>query len=212
MSATAMSIKPLRVYIIEPQPLLGKALFRMVSDDDELVVAGESMTFNAAVLAQAHPDIILADWDEDFNAIADLVQGCRRVVPQVRICVLTAHLSAPQMMRAISAGVDGYVAKDVSPAELLACVKQVAVDGFYADPRLTKLLLRSRAKHEAVQLSKRELDVVRLVAEGLSNKEIAARLMLSDKTVKNHIANIFAKLDLTARTQIAVYAIRNGLL
>lgn len=212
MSAAAMITKPLRIYIMEPQPLLGKALFRMVSEDADLVVAGESRFLNVEELERARPDLVLADWDEDFNAIGDLVAKCRSVLPHVRICVLTAHLSAPMMMRAISAGVDGYVAKDVSPAELLTCLKQIGIDGFYADPRLTKVLLRSRAKHEGVHLSKRELEVVRLVAEGLSNKEIAARLLLSDKTVKNHIANIFAKLDLSARTQIAVYAIRNGLI
>ncbi len=201
----------MRIFVIAPQPLLGKALCRVFSDEEALSVVGESRSFDIASISHAHPDVVIADFDEDAGVMGEKVQRCRAILPNVRICILSSHLSAPLMMQAISAGADGYVVKDVTPAELMACVKRIGTDGFYADPRLAGILLRERAKHDGVHLSRREVDVAKLVAEGLSNKQIASRLLVSDKTVKNHVANIFAKLNVSARTQIAVYVIRNGI-
>ncbi len=211
MAAPALFTKLLRVYVIEPQALLGKALCRILSEEESVQVVGESGHCDVAAIAHARPDVILADCEDDIAAMTEIVRRTRAVLAGVRICALSSHLSAPAMMRAISAGVDGYIVKDVTPAELVSCIKRIGTDGFYADPRLTGVLLRDRARGDAAHLSRRELDVVRLVAEGLSNKQIAGRLLVSDKTVKNHIANIFSKLDVSARTQIAVYAIRNGI-
>jgi DNA-binding NarL/FixJ family response regulator len=116
------------------------------------------------------------------------------------------------MRRALSAGADGYVVKDITPTELLASIKRVRNDGFYADPRLASILLKKNSmRRYTVELSARELDVARLIAQGLSNREISERLILSDKTVKNHVSNIFSKLNVTARTQVAIYVLRNGL-
>lgn len=211
MSAPALYTKLLRVYVIEPQTLLGKALCRILSEEANVSVVGESPNCEIHSIAQARPDVIVVDCEDDITVIGEIVRRCRAALPNVRICLLTSQLCAQVMMRAIAAGVDGYVVKDVTPAELAACIKRIGTDGFYADPRLTGMLLRDRARGDSMHLSRREIDVVRLVAEGLSNKQIASRLLLSDKTVKNHIANIFAKLDVSARTQIAVYAIRNGI-
>jgi DNA-binding NarL/FixJ family response regulator len=118
------------------------------------------------------------------------------------------------MQRAFSAGADGYIVKDILPEELIAAVKTMSAGSLYVDPRLVGFILRRHAgvgRREPNELSRREGDVVRLIAAGLSNREISQRLGLSDKTVKNHISHIFSKLDVTARTQVVVYAIRNGL-
>jgi DNA-binding NarL/FixJ family response regulator len=96
---------------------------------------------------------------------------------------------------------------------MLASIKAVAGGSFYADPRLSGAVLRQRAQRrdrDISELSPREIEVVRLIAQGLSNKEISQRLLLSDKTVKNHISSIFSKLHMTARTQVAIHAIRTG--
>ncbi len=211
MSAPALYSKLLRVYVIEPQTLLGKALCRILSEEEDVAIVGDSPQCDIPSVVAARPDVIVLDCEDDVGSVTDTVDRLRAALPSVRICLLSSQLSAPVMMRAIAAGVDGYVVKDVTPGELAACIKRIGTDGFYADPRLTGELLRNRAKGDAVHLSRREVDVARLVAEGLSNKEIAGRLLVSDKTVKNHIANIFSKLDVSARTQIAVYAIRNGI-
>lgn len=211
MLAPALYSKLLRVYVIEPQTLLGKALCGILSEEADVTVVGDSARCDIQAVAQAHPDIIVLDCEDDVGSVNEIVNRLRGALPGVRICLLSSQLNAPAMMRAIAAGVDGYVVKDITPGELATCIKKIGADGFYADPRLTGELLRNRSKSNAVHLSRREVDVARLVAEGLSNKEIAVRLLVSDKTVKNHIANIFTKLDVSARTQIAVYAIRNGI-
>jgi two-component system response regulator DegU len=131
------------------------------------------------------------------------------VLPSVRVCVLTTNLSADTMMAALSVGANGYVVKDVTPNALIDSIKAVGAEGFYADPRLSAMLLKRNVERAPHDLSPRELDVVRLIAQGLSNKEIGSRLLLSDKTIKNHVANIFTKLNVNARTQVAIYALRN---
>jgi DNA-binding NarL/FixJ family response regulator len=118
------------------------------------------------------------------------------------------------MQRCLSFGASGYVVKDVQPPELIRAVKAIVAGHSYVDPRIAGGLLRnsvSRGRVDVNELSAREVEVVKLIAEGLANKEISARLHLSEKTVKNHISRIFSKLNVNARTQAAVHAIRTGL-
>ncbi|GAC1405361.1 MAG: hypothetical protein NVSMB64_10100 [Candidatus Velthaea sp.] len=118
------------------------------------------------------------------------------------------------MQRALSSGAEAYIVKDISPPELLRAVKTVADGESYVDPRAAGNLLRRRSQNgraDIMELSERESEVLKLIAEGLANKQISARLHLSEKTVKNHVSRIFSKLNITARTQAAVHAIRNGI-
>lgn len=205
---------PLRMYIVEPQMLLARAIASIFSVRDEFAVVGETNTFDPERLAEAKPDMLVIDVDREPAVLQNIVARSRQVVPDVRVCVLSSHLSAEMMLRALAAGADGYVIKDISPEDLIASIRAIRTEGFYADPRLSAVLLRRHAKravYDISQISPRELDVVRLIAQGLSNREISQRLLLSDKTVKNHISNILSKLQLSARTQVAIYAIRNGL-
>jgi DNA-binding NarL/FixJ family response regulator len=118
------------------------------------------------------------------------------------------------MQRCLAAHASGYIVKDTSLAELATALKAVAAGTPYVDPRVAGAVLRRRAlNHEAAldELSGRETEIVRLIAQGLSNRDIGTRLLLSEKTVKNHISRIFDKLHITARTQAAVYAIKTGI-
>jgi DNA-binding NarL/FixJ family response regulator len=199
-----------RVYVIEPEVLLGKALCSLFSEDREIEMVGDSRTFEVDALVQADPHLVLLDCDS-LMGIRDTIAQCRAAVPKARICVLSAQLRPELMLRALWAGADGYVVKDITPDELVRSLKRILSDGFHADPRLTSVLLRNRFNRDVVELSARELDVARLIAQGLSNREIGEKLMLSDKTVKNHVSNIFSKLHMTARTQVAIYMLQNGL-
>lgn len=205
------SLRPFRVYVIVPQVLLSKAICSIFSEDDDLDIVGDNPRFDGDAFVAADPDIALIDCDADLTCLPEMIEQCKTAVPNLRVCVLSTQLNAEVMLRAISAGADGYVVKDSTPSDLLASLKRVLVEGFYADPRLSRVLLRHRSAQDIVQLSARERDVTRLIAQGLSNKEISQRLYVSDKTVKNHISNIFSKLQVTARTQVAIYAIRNGI-
>jgi DNA-binding NarL/FixJ family response regulator len=125
------------------------------------------------------------------------------------------HLSSEMMQRCLNNGAEAYIVKDISPGELLRAIKTVADGQSYVDPRVAGGLLRRRSlnagKPDIMELSAREAEVLKLIAEGLANKQISARLHLSEKTVKNHVSRIFSKLNISARTQAAVHAIRAGI-
>jgi DNA-binding NarL/FixJ family response regulator len=215
MSAVSERAGVCRVYLIEPQGFVAKGLCRLLSGEHSLEVVGDSPDLELDHVVEAAPDLILLDGDYDQNTMTvalKTLKSDRRVV--AKVCVLSMYLHADRAMRAISAGADGYVVKDVAPHELFASLAALMRDGMYVDPRLSGLLLRRRLDRtwtDIERLSPREIDIVRLIAQGLSNKEISRALTLSDKTVKNHISNIFSKLNCTARTQVAIHAIRHGL-
>jgi DNA-binding NarL/FixJ family response regulator len=209
--ACNVSAGSLRVYIIEPEVLLRKALCRLFADDREIEIVGDDTAFDAQALVETKPDLVLVDSDDISDARQTIAQ-CRSAIPGAKICVLSQHLRPEFMRRVLWAGADGYVVKDRTPDELVLSLKRVLADGFHADPRLTSVLLRNKHASSAAQLSARELDVAKLIGEGLSNREISERLLLSDKTVKNHVSNIFSKLNVNARTQVAIYIHRNGLI
>ena len=146
--------------------------------------------------------------------------------PEVKVLVLTSFSSWDMIYPALKAGASGYILKDAPPPELLAAIKAVAAGGRYLGEEVASRLLKgmepaqpatpaldSSQSHagEAGMLTPRELDVLRLIAQGLDNKGIAGRLYLSEKTVKTHVANILQKLDLRSRTQAALYALQHGL-
>jgi DNA-binding NarL/FixJ family response regulator len=203
---------PLRVALVEPQVLFAQALAAMISDDPDFVVVGQYRTPASSTLGSAKPDLIVIDLDGQPEDPAELLAACVALVPNARLCVLTMRMSAETMQRCLGAGADGYIAKDVAPQEFVRALRIVADGQSYVDPRVAGGLLRRRTeKPDIMDLSTRETEVLRLIAEGLANKQISARLCLSEKTVKNHISRIFSKINVQARTQAAVHAIRAGI-
>lgn len=170
-----------RVYVVGADPMVTRTLSRLLDLDDHIEVLGEAATIGALPHPRASADLIVMT-----DAISD--DRLNRGAHQTKLCMLDTL-------------------RDLTLTEVIETVKRIA-------PRPEPLELQvvsppERSAHST--LSERELEVVRLVAEGLSNKEISGRLRLSDKTVKNHISHILAKMNLNARTQVAVYAIRAGL-
>jgi two-component system response regulator DevR len=179
-------------------------------------MAGEYRAPVAAQLTTTRPDVILLDIDGQTIDVGEMIQTCMSAVPGVRVCVLSMRVTPEIMQRCLSSGADAYIVKDISPTELIRAVKSVYAGETYVDPRVAGSLLRRRTKYanggtEFSELSAREAEVIKLIAEGLANKQISARLHLSEKTVKNHISRIFSKLNISARTQAAVHAIKSGL-
>jgi DNA-binding NarL/FixJ family response regulator len=205
----------LRVVIIESQVLFAKALSSIFADDSEFEVISDHRAPDAATLAAARPDVIVIDLDGQATDVSATLGICSESAPAGRICVLSMHLSSEMMQRCLSNGAEAYIVKDISPPELLRAIKTVADGQSYVDPRVAGGLLRRRSlsagKPDIMELSAREAEVLKLIAEGLANKQISARLHLSEKTVKNHVSRIFSKLNISARTQAAVHAIRAGI-
>lgn len=210
---TDAAAKPIRVLVIEGQALFGKALCQVLASDDAISVVGDAAALSELTLRRTRPDLIVLDLDGSPIDLAETMRGCRDVVPHAKVCVLSTHVQPEVMQRCLSAGADGYVVKDILPVELIRAVKTVASGQAYVDPRVAGGVLKRRSTFGRAQneLSVRETEIIRLIARGLSNKEISGKLHLSEKTVKNHISRIFAKLGFTARTQAAVHAIKTGL-
>jgi two-component system response regulator DegU len=176
-------------------------------------VIGHAAVATAPAITELRPDLIILDIDELNLAVEEAIASCERLSPQSRICVFSAQHRTRLMQRALGAKADAYVVKDTSPAMLVDIIHSVARGDFYADPRLAGAMLRRRSTRaqQTTELSSREYEIVRLIADGLSNRDIGKRLALSEKTVKNHVSHILAKLKVNARSGVAVYAVRNGL-
>lgn len=204
-----------RLYVVEGQALFGKALCQIFSFDPNFQVVGDSNALTVEKIELAKPDVVILDLDGLAGDVTSIVMRCREAAPQAKICVLSMRIEPELVNRCIVASAEGFIVKDIMPNELLNAVKMVVAGTTYIDPRAAGSLLRMRScgrgRPDIGELSKRELDIVRLVAEGLSNKEISVRLGVSEKTVKNHMGRIFSKLNINARSQAAVYAIKNGL-
>jgi DNA-binding NarL/FixJ family response regulator len=205
-----------RVLVIAGQGIFAKALCQLLSMDAELEILGDFADIAKAPIKEFEPDLIVLDVDGQVTKMEDAIAICRRDLPQVRLCLLSAQLQAEVLQRGLASGANGYIIKDVAPSELTRALKIIAAGGTYVDPRIAGELLRRRAmlkkRFHMFELTPREHEVIRLIAQGLSNKEISEQLNLSDKTVKNHVSHIFSKLNIGARSQAAVHAVRAGLI
>jgi DNA-binding NarL/FixJ family response regulator len=201
---------PLRVLIIEKQLLFAKAVAQVLSADPDVKVVGIAAGRDTASL---NKDIDVVIVDIDTEEIDDVVEHFKDRSPHTRICALSRHTQGELMQHCLSAGADAYIVKDSSLQELLSAIKTLGEGSSYVDPRVAASLLRRRApSHRPTsELSPREIEIIRLIAQGLSNRDIGKRLVLSEKTIKNHVSHIFAKIHCTARSQAAVHAIRIGL-
>jgi DNA-binding NarL/FixJ family response regulator len=183
--------------VVGKDPIITRTLSKLLELDDAIEVVGEAPSVGTAPIGDVRPDVVILDEDGQSVETAQARSYIAEVSPKSSVCVLDAL-------------------RDLTVSEVLETVRHLA-PAHPARPqqqqqqnRHLHIVAPPQERDALASLSDRELQVVRLVAEGLSNKEISARLTLSDKTVKNHISHILAKMGLTARTQVAVYAIRAG--
>lgn len=146
----------------------------------------------------------------------EALQEIRKKKLKTKVIILTVHNEIEYLLRAVDIGIDGYVLKDSDAHELIRAVTSVYEGDKFIQPSLipllnSKLIARDLDAERLEQLSKREIEVLKLVAVGMFNKEIGVELGISERTVKNHLSSIFKKIDSSDRTQAAVFAIRNGL-
>jgi len=207
--------RQIRIFIIDPQPLIAAALHHLFAANAIFHVVGTSQLVKALILRTLCPDVVLLCQEHGSTDVCDMVGACRAAAPAAKVCVVACHTHPELVPRVLEAGADGYAIKDTAPAELIDAVIQMHDGLTYIDPRLGAYPLNARSSSRRVRtlnnLSIRETEVLKLIADGYSNREISIALSLSEKTIKNHISRIFAKLHITARTQAVIHAIKAGI-
>jgi DNA-binding NarL/FixJ family response regulator len=215
----------IRVLLVDDQPLLRTGFRMILSAEPDLTVVGEAADGAAAVeLAQRlRPDVILMDIRMPGM---DGIEATRRlagpgVADPARVLILTTFGLDEYVVEALRAGASGFLLKDTPPEDLIDAIHVIAAGEALLAPSVTRRLLDQFASHlpapaEATspalaELTERELEVLRLVAQGLSNAEIADRLVVSETTVKTHVSHVFSKLDLRDRVQAVILAYQVGL-
>ncbi len=163
------------------------------------------------------PDVLLLDINMPRKNGLEVLQTLKSSKSKVKVLVLTVHNEVEYLMKAVDIGVDGYILKDSESAELKKAIFSIVEGENYIQPSLipslnSKMIEKNRDEGKIESLTKRELEVLKLLAVGMYNKEVAEELNISERTVKNHVSNIFKKIEVTDRTQAAVFAIRNNLI
>ena len=167
-------------------------------------------------LKKVTPDILLLDINmPNMNGI-DVLEELKAKKNPVKVLILTVHSEVEYLVKAVDIGANGYILKDSGSAELKLAIEAIVNNDTYIQPSLipslnSRLINRDIDKEKLESLTKREVEILAQVASGMFNKEIAVNLSISERTVKNHISNIFKKIDVSDRTQAAVFAIRNNI-
>ena len=208
----------IRVLIADDHAILRKGIRALLSTEPDIEVVGETAD-GLETVAQAEalrPDVILMDL---VMPKMDGIEATRRITaeqPDIRILVLTSFAADDKVFPAIKAGALGYILKDSGPAELVQAIHQVDKGQPSLEPSIALKMLQELA-HPPQRpptpdpLSEREMEVLRLLAQGKSNREIAGQLVITELTVRTHVSNILGKLHLANRTQAALYALREGI-
>jgi DNA-binding NarL/FixJ family response regulator len=203
----------IKVLIADDHGVIRDGLGRLIEALEDMQLVGVAADGAQAVerSAATHPDVVLMDLE---MAGMDGIEATRRILidrPGTAVLVLTSFSDRPRILGALEAGACGYLLKDVTADQVAEGIRAAARGESPLDPRAARTVLAARAEPDpAAGLSQREREVLGLLVEGLPNKLIARRLEISEKTVKSHLTNVFRAIDVTDRTQAALWAERNG--
>jgi two-component system response regulator DevR len=211
-------VKRLRILLVDDHEVVRLGLATLLEDVPSVTVVGEAGSAREAIMAceRLDPDLVILDIRLPDQTGVDV---CRRIIerwPHVRVIMLTSYTDDDLIAEAVLAGAAGYVLKQVGNEELLRAIEAVRRGEALLDPQVTQRVLQRMRQTEHLldasafrDLSKRELEVLRLVSQGKSNREIAEVLSVSEKTVRNHVSSLLSKLGLNNRIELATYAIKH---
>jgi two-component system, NarL family, response regulator LiaR len=203
--------------VADDHPLVRRGLQTFLELQDDLELVGEAADGEEAVAKaeRLRPQVVLMDVVMPRLGGIDAIRRIRETSPSTSVIVLTSFVDDEKVVQAVRAGAAGYLLKDMEPREVAEAIRRVSRGESLLHPAVAAKLMqevaRAGRRHAADVLTARELEVLRLLARGLSNKAIARELTVTEKTVKTHVSNILSKLDLTDRTQAALYAVREHL-
>jgi len=204
-----------RLFLLDDHEIVRRGLRELLEAEDDLEVVGEASTVEEAVnrVPATQPDVALLDVRLPDGSGVEACRDLRAMDPELRCIMLTSYADDEALFDAIMAGASGYVLKQVRGAELVEGIRRVAAGHSLLDPALTaRVLERLRKAPEEderfASLSEQERRILSLLADGLTNRQIAAEMFLAEKTVKNYVSNLLGKMGMQRRTEAAVYAAR----
>ena len=212
----------LRIVLADDHTILREGLRALLTADPNFEVAGEAQNGREAVrcVEKLEPDLLLMDLSMPRMSGMDAIREIKKRYPDTRIIALTVHKTEEYILTTLQAGADGYVLKDATQDELVMAIKNVMAGKSYLSPGISEKVIEgylegkesSRSLSAWETVSQREREVLKLIAEGFKNREIAEDLCISLKTVEKHRANLMKKLDLHNAAALTVYAVERGLL
>lgn len=206
----------IRLLIADDHILIREGLVKLLQRDDMIEIIDEVGDGQGAIniARKTKPDIILMDINMPGTDGIEATRVIKREMPEVRIIALTIY-EDDEVIQMVKAGVSAYLLKDVAGSELTDTIHRVMKGEVVIHPRVARRLIKEVANekppHLGVQLSRRELDVLNLLVQGKSNRDMAQIMFISEKTIKNHLTNIFRKLNVRDRTQAVLFALKNKL-
>jgi NarL family two-component system response regulator LiaR len=218
MSAPAE--RPIRVLLVDDHAVVRKGLAALLEREPGIEVAGEAADGEQAVesVDRLRPDVVLMDLEMPGIGGTEAIRQLSARQPEAKVVVLTSHAAEEDVLPALKAGALGYLLKHSAPEDVLRAIRQAHQGEITLHPTIARLVLQElhrpptpRQAPTAAPLSARELEVLRLLARGMSNQEIADALVVGEATIRSHVSAILRKLQLASRTQAALYALREGL-
>ncbi|WP_026692146.1 response regulator [Peribacillus kribbensis] len=205
----------IRLMLVDDHAVLRDGLKSILEMEDNIEVVGEAVSGEEALMQVpvCKPSMILMDINLPEKSGVEITGLLKKQYPDIKVLILTMHSHEEYFMSAIREGADGYLLKDAPYGQVIEAIRSVAKGESFIHPSMTKKLLsfHKQAKPEESTLTEREKEVLLCLLEGLSNKEIAAKLFISDKTVKIHVSKIIRKLNVKSRSQVVIYAVQNQL-
>ncbi|MER7911626.1 response regulator [Streptomyces sp. NPDC003444] len=212
-----MADKPIRVLLVDDHQVVRRGLRTFLEVQDDIEVVGEASDGDEGVARaeELRPDVVLMDVKMPGTDGIEALKRLRELANPARVLIVTSFTEQRTVVPALRAGASGYVYKDIDPDALAGAIRSVHAGHVLLQPEVAGALLSPDDSHGGTgrgpSLTEREREVLGLIADGRSNREIARALVLSEKTVKTHVSNILMKLDLADRTQAALWAVRHGL-
>lgn len=216
-----MSTVPIRVFIADDHSLIRQGIKRIIEFESDIAVVGDAANGQLALDEVMHlkPDIILLDFHMPDMTGLEVLKAMKEKDLLSKAIMLTVADDRKTLLECIQFGAEGYILKDSDTVDIVSAIREVYRGESYIDKRLVKLLVETFTDHsdedetedKFAELTERELDVLGCISEGMTNKEVASTLFLSEKTVKNYASSLFRKLGVKDRVQATLYAINNNL-
>jgi two-component system response regulator DevR len=208
---------PIRVFLLDDHEIVRRGIADLLEVEDDLTVVGEASTAADALkrIPAVRPDVAVLDARLPDGSGIDVCRDIRSAMPEVRCLILTSYDDNDAIFAAVMAGAAGYLLKQIRGSNLVEAIRQVAAGKSLLDPTVTeRLLTRLREgtpqDERLASLTQREREILALIADGLTNRQIGERLFLAEKTVKNYVSGLLSKLGMERRTQAAVYGAQLG--